>query len=112
MYNEGMSSVRNVQEKKSRTNTATEPKREPIAKREPLAKKETLYFLFAVFTLGLAGDIMWWQSKQMSDEAENSAAMYVGARSFDYGEIDRMEESIADLESDAARELDALQLVE
>ena len=70
-----------------------------------IAKQENVFFFAAIFAILVAGDIIWWQSKQMSDDFEYSnAAIYSVGRS-DVQVVESMGQSIDKVEADIEQEL-------
>jgi hypothetical protein len=78
-------------------------------KMKPIAKKENLFFIAALFAIALAGDLMWWQSKQMSDEIEIGASLYSVSVRSDYRELSKLSQDIEAADADATRELNTLE---
>lgn len=79
---------------------------------KPIAKKENLFFLGALFALALAGDLIWWESKKMTDEIENGAVLFSATIRSEYHDIDQLSQDIEAANADATRELNTLEATE
>ncbi|MDP2630765.1 MAG: hypothetical protein Q8P56_05135 [Candidatus Uhrbacteria bacterium] len=86
----------------------------PVARpsARPVAQKENLYFFAAVFALMLAGDLMWWQTKQISDDFEHSTAGLYSANRSEARELEIIGDDIDNAEVDVEAELRELERIQ
>jgi len=74
-----------------------------------MAKQENIFFLIAIFALLLAGDMLWWESRQIGDDIENSAALVKSMTVRGFQDVDSFEEEIKAAEQEGELELKILE---
>jgi len=74
-----------------------------------LAKQENIYFFAALFAIMLAGDLIWWQAKQMSDEMGSMDAALYPATFHESRAIESMGQTIEDLDAESEEELNRIE---
>lgn len=84
----------------------------PLVKARKLYDLGNIFFFVAIFAIALAGDMIWWQTKQMSDDFENSNAALNPIRRSEEMELNLLDANINLIESDANQELDDIELIE
>lgn len=75
-------------------------------------RKENLFFFIAVIAVLAAGDLIWWQAKQMNDElAGQTAIIAQPAARRDHSEQDalRMERELQGIDQQLDQDYEALQ---
>ena len=77
-----------------------------------VAQKENIFFFLAIFAVLVAGDLIWWDIRQMGDEFENSASLMQYAPRRDVEGIDTLSQDIDTVETDLELELKALEQIE